>query len=195
VTSSKKKIPRWEWRIFAPSLAPLEAKIGLSIQIPSKPTDEIYLLTSSTPHSAKIRDGSLEVKRLEEISAEGLELWAPAFEGAFPLSAQALGAALAAMDLPYPRVERDSFSMDEFMNEVAGRGSPFEPVRVTKSRRQFQFWDCISEFARVSVDAAAAESFCIEDEKPSKVMAALAALGLDARSNINFPEGLKRMLR
>ena len=54
----------WEWRTFSPSLADLEAKIGLAVQIAPHQSDEIYLLNSATPHSAKIRDAVLEVKRL-----------------------------------------------------------------------------------------------------------------------------------
>jgi hypothetical protein len=35
---------RWEWRTFSPSLADLEAKIGLAVQIAAHHSDEIYLL-------------------------------------------------------------------------------------------------------------------------------------------------------
>ena len=69
---------RWEWRTFSPSLADLEAKIGLAIQIAARQSDEIYLLNSATPHSAKIRAAGLEVKRLVQVDPSGLELWSPA---------------------------------------------------------------------------------------------------------------------
>ena len=53
---------RWEWRTFSPSLADLAAKIGLAVQIAPCQSDEIYLLNSATPHSAKVRGTVLEVK-------------------------------------------------------------------------------------------------------------------------------------
>ncbi len=56
--------PRWEWRTFGVRLSDIEAIIGLAARIAPRRSDEIYLLNSATPHSAKIRGGVLEVKRL-----------------------------------------------------------------------------------------------------------------------------------
>ena len=77
---------RWEWRTFSPSLADLEAKIGSAVRIAPCQSDEIYLLNSATPHSAKIRGAVLDVKRLVQVDPSGLELWSPAFKAAFPLA-------------------------------------------------------------------------------------------------------------
>jgi hypothetical protein len=52
----------------------------VAVQIVSRQTDEIYLLNSATPHSAKIRGAVLEVKRLVEVDPGGLELWSPALK-------------------------------------------------------------------------------------------------------------------
>ena len=101
----KTKEPRWEWRTFSPSLADLEAKIGLAVQIAPRQSDEIYLLNSATPHSAKIRDAVLVVKRLVQVDPNGLELWSPAFKAAFPLSAPMLQSAFSALGLPHPTIE------------------------------------------------------------------------------------------
>jgi len=60
----RRDAPRWEWRTFGARLPDIEAKVGLTARIAPRRSDEIYLLNSSTPHSAKIRDGVLEVKRL-----------------------------------------------------------------------------------------------------------------------------------
>ena len=92
---------RWEWRTFSPSLADLEAKIGSAVRIAPRQSDEIYLLNSATPHSAKIRGALLEVKRLVQVDPSGLELWSPAFKAPFPLSAPILQSAFSALDLPH----------------------------------------------------------------------------------------------
>ena len=63
---------RWEWRTFSPSLADLEAKIGSAVRIAPRQSDEIYLLNSATPHSAKIRGAVLEVKQLVQVDARRL---------------------------------------------------------------------------------------------------------------------------
>ena len=65
--------PRWEWRTFGVSLSDIEAKIGLAARIAPRQSDEIYLLNFATPHSAKIRGGVLEVKRLLQVNPSGLE--------------------------------------------------------------------------------------------------------------------------
>jgi len=65
--------PRWEWRTFGAGLSDIEAKIGLAARIAPRQSDEIYLLNSDMPHSAKIRGGVLEVKRLLQVNPSGLE--------------------------------------------------------------------------------------------------------------------------
>jgi len=54
-----KNAHRWEWRTFGARLSDIEAKVGLTAQIAPRQSDEIYLLNSVTPHSAKIRGGAL----------------------------------------------------------------------------------------------------------------------------------------
>jgi hypothetical protein len=131
-----KDAPRWEWRIFGSSLADLEARIGLTAEIAPVQSDEIYLLNSATPHSAKIRRAVLEVKRLETVDLNGLELWSPAFKAAFPLSAPMLQSAFSALDLPLPAIQRGAYALDEFLVEIIGRNAAFRAVLVnnTKSR-------------------------------------------------------------
>ena len=185
---------RWEWRTFSPSLANLESKLGLAIQIPPRPSDEIYLLNSATPHSAKIRGDVLEVKRLVEVDPSGLELWSPAFKSAFPLPAPMLPSAFLALGLPRPTIEREAYTLDEFLAEIVDRDAALRAVQVSKRRRQFMFGGCAAELVRLHVGTIVQDSFCIEDEAPARIIAALDELGLDSHANINFPEGLKRAL-
>lgn len=185
---------RWEWRTFSPSLADLEAKIGLAVQITPRRSDEIYLLNSATPHSAKIRGAVLEVKRLMQVDPDGLELWSPAFKAAFPLPAPMLQSAFSALGLPHPTIQRGAYSLDEFLEEIVDRNAVFRAVQVSKRRRRFRFCGCAAELVRLRIGAIVQDSFCIEDEAPARLIAALRELGLDSHANINFPAGLKRAL-
>jgi hypothetical protein len=185
---------RWEWRTFSPSLADLEAKIGSAVRIAPRQSDEIYLLNSATPHSAKIRGALLEVKRLVQVDPSGLELWSPAFKAAFPLSAPILQSAFSALDLPHPIIQRGAYTLDEFLAEIVDRNATFRAVQVSKSRRQFMFGGCAAELVRLHIGAIEQDSFCIEDEVSARIIAALHELGLDSHANINFPAGLKRAL-
>ena len=193
-SSSTKMRPRWEWRTFDASLAWLEAKIGLSVQIERKQSREIYLLHSKSPHSAKIRNRRLDVKRREKVDAAGLELWNPAFNAGFPMPASLLQEAFVALGLAPPVVERNQYSMEEFLTEIIDRDKAFRSVQVLMARRQFVYGACAAELVRIRIGTILQDSFCIEDEKPQKVMAALGELRLDSKSNINFPKGLTRAL-
>ena len=186
--------PRWEWRTFGARLLEIEAKLGPTTRIAPRRSGEIYLLSSATPHSAKIRDGALEVKRLLQVDSSGLEQWTPAFKERFPLSAAMLRSAFAALDLRPPTTRRDVYDFEEFLSEVGSNDEPMRAVEVKKTRHQFMYRDCAAEFVRVNIGPVARESFCIESEDPSKVIAAVHEMGLDPHANINFPKGIERAL-
>ncbi len=190
----KNDAPRWEWRTFGADLSAIEAKIGLAIQVAPRRSEEIYLLNAATPHSAKIRDGALEVKRLLQIDENGLELWTPAFRAEFPLPPQALTEAFSALGLGHPAILPKDYDMEAFLSEIVSRCEALRAVAVKKARRQFVFFDCAAEFVRLHIDAIAQESFALEDERPSSVAAALRALGLESFPNVSFPKGVARAL-
>ncbi len=111
--------PRWEWRTFGVRLSDIEAIIGLAARIAPRRSDEIYLLNSSTPHSAKIRGGVLEVKRLLQVDSNGLERWSPAFKARFPLSVPMAQSAVAALYLRPLTTLREVCDLVEFLDLVA----------------------------------------------------------------------------
>ncbi len=186
--------PRWEWRTFGVRLSDIEAIIGLAARIAPRRSDEIYLLNSATPHSAKIRGGVLEVKRLLQVDSSGLEQWSPAFKERFPLSAPMLRSAFAALELRPIATRREVYDLEEFLAEMAASGGPLRAVEVKKARRQFMYRDCAAEFDCVRIGPVARKSFCIESEDPMKVIAALQGMGLDPHANINFSKGIERAL-
>lgn len=192
--SERKDALRWEWRTFSSGLSEIEAKIGLAVQVAPRQSDEVYLLNSATPHSAKIRDGVFEVKRLQQVDSRGLELWSPAFKAAFPLSAPMLRSAFAALDLPPPVTRPADYDLNAFLTEVVSHNEALRIVQVKKARRQFAFRTCAAEFVRLQMGDIVQESFCLENEDPSSVIAALRELGLDPHANMSFPKGLKRAL-
>lgn len=185
--------PRWEWRTFGADLSAIEAKIGAPTVAPRR-SEEIYLLNAATPHSAKIRDGALEVKRLLRVDGNGLELWSPSFRAEFPVSARRLGQAFAALALTPPRLLVDSYDKDAFLTEIVPHCEALRPVTVKKARRQFAFFRCVAEFVRLQVGAVPLESVAVESEERSRVVAALRELGLDPRLNVSFPKGVERAL-
>ena len=103
-------------------LPEIEAKLGPTTRIAPRRSGEIYLLSFATPHSAKIRGGALEVKRLLQVASSGLEQWTLAFKERFPLSAPMLRSAFAALDLRPIATRRDVYDFEEFLSEAGSNG-------------------------------------------------------------------------
>lgn len=190
----KSSAPRWEWRIFGSDLSAIGAKVGPPAEVAPRHSDEIYLLNAATPHSAKIRDAALEVKRLLRVDANGLELWKPAFRAEFPLSAEKLAEAFAALAVAPPPLPSKDYDCDAFLSEIVAGYAPLRAVRVKKARRQFAFRNGVAELTRAQIGSVTLNSFAVESEEPAHVLLALGELGLNPRLNVNFPKGVERAL-
>jgi hypothetical protein len=67
---------RWEWRTFGDDLA---ERLGALDPEQVTESDEIYLLSPRADDAVKLRAGLMDVKRLERVGDDGLELWTPAW--------------------------------------------------------------------------------------------------------------------
>ena len=191
---TRKIVPRWEWRSFAPSLPTIAQAVAIPSDVASRESDEIYLLGRSGTANVKIRDGVLDIKRLRQIDADGLELWEPVFKAHFPLGRSDLAAASAVWPLPLETLPRETYTINQFIEEVISLRADLHAVRVHKSRRVFTFAGCIAELVRLNVESRTLESFSLEHEDPKRILAALHTLGLDGHANTNYSLGLRRAL-
>jgi len=182
---------RWEWRCFASSLATIAQAVAIPSDAVSQESDEIYVLDRSGTENAKIRDGVLDIKRLRQIDADGLELWEPVFKARFPLSRSDLAAASAVWPLPLETPPRETYTIEQFIEEVISLRADLHVVRVNKSRRTFEFAGCITELVRLVVESRTLESFSLEHEDPKRILAALLTLGFDSHANTNYSLGLR----
>jgi hypothetical protein len=186
-------IPRWEWRTFSASLAALERAIGPLADVVPRNSSEIYILSLHGPQNAKLRDGLIDIKRLQQVDDDGLELWEPVFKAKFPLGRSDIAVAFSEWHLPLPALSRDSYTI-EFFNSLIAAQPALRVARVDKSRRGFVFQGCIAEFVRLSVESRSLQSFSLEHQDRSLILAALEQLGLDSHANTSYPLGLKRAL-
>ena len=58
-------VPRWEWRTFGDDLGEAERRLDALTPTKAEDSDEVYVLSRRTEASVKVRDGQLDVKRLE----------------------------------------------------------------------------------------------------------------------------------
>src|SRR5204862_96763 len=66
-------VPRWEWRTFGESFGAAEGLLDLREAERVQESDELYLLSQESDASVKVRDGLIDVKRLEAVDGQGLE--------------------------------------------------------------------------------------------------------------------------
>ena len=189
-----KIIPRWEWRAFAPSFADLRGKVGEVADQGLRTSQEIYIMSRAVDRNAKIRDGIFDVKLLRQVNAQKLEQWEPIFKAKFPLGAPDVVRAWSCWSLPAPKLSRSSYDVEAFLQDLVKSQGLLRAVAVSKVRSGFAYMGCAAEFATVSGQGFALETFSLEHENPQLVVAAVEGLGLDPNANTNYPRALHRAL-
>jgi exopolyphosphatase / guanosine-5'-triphosphate,3'-diphosphate pyrophosphatase len=157
-------------------------------------SDELYLLSLESDASVKVRDGLMDVKHLERVNDEGLELWKPVLKASYPLPAAAVEAVLMALGVAAPALERTDYTLDAVLDELIRPSPDLLAVEVHKRRRRFTFGGCMAELTDVRADGKASRTIAVESEDPGRVLAGVHELGLDSHRNVNVPRGLKALV-
>jgi exopolyphosphatase/guanosine-5'-triphosphate,3'-diphosphate pyrophosphatase len=184
--------PRWEWRTFGSSFGVAEERFGALESTGVQESDELYLLSQSSNANLKVRFDLLDVKVLVDTDSAGLQQWRPVIKDTFPLSDSALRNVFKAAGLPSPSLARDTYTLDEFLSDVAP--GVLRPVTVHKRRVRYKVNGCTSEVTDVSVDGTAVRTIAIESEDGDAVVAAVAAMGLADYLNTDYGKGLAAVL-
>src|SRR3954469_16456595 len=74
-------VPRWEWRTFGDRFGAADSRFDALAPEEVRESDEVYVLSSLSDASIKLRDALIDVKVLREVSADGLERWEPILKG------------------------------------------------------------------------------------------------------------------
>ena len=180
---------RWEWRTFGNRFGAAESRLG-SMPVESVvESDETYLLSTEGRDAVKVRDGLMDVKHLERVDGDGLELWKPVMKSPLPISAADAQVVLAALGVRAP-LTRNSYDVAH----LVGASGAVLVVRVHKKRRHFTFGGCMTELTDVRTADRFTRTIAIESEQPARVIAAARKLGLDSQPNISFPRGLQALV-
>ena len=188
-------VPRWEWRTFGDSFGEADARLAALQPTKVGDSDELYILASRVEGSIKIRDGKLDVKRLESRRSEdGLQQWRPVANAEFPITATDLAALLAALDVSVPSPDREAYTLDRLIDEVVAPRDELLAVGVGKHRVHHMLDGCRAEVTQVRSEARTTRTIAVEDEDPALVRSTVEKLGLWSRPNVSFPHGLIRLL-
>jgi exopolyphosphatase / guanosine-5'-triphosphate,3'-diphosphate pyrophosphatase len=187
-------VPRWEWRTFGESFGAAEELLTHGEPARVQESDETYLLSEESDASVKVRDGLMDVKRLEGVDGDGLEQWRPVLRGSFPLSAADVATVLDALGVTGRKPERDTYTLEQLVADLVQPDPDLAGVAVHKRRAHYEFGGCMAELSEVSAGGRSARTIAVEAEDPSLVSAALRELQLADRPNVCLARGLKSLI-
>ena len=160
-------VPRWEWRSFAPDFGDAGRALAAEANVVVE-SDEVYFLSTADDSLVKLRDGLLDIKRLQQVDDHGLEQWVPTLK--VPIS------------IAPPEI-------DEVTSALGVVG-----VDVHKTRHRSRIDGCLAELTEVRAGGASTWSIAIESVDPAQVMLILRRFGLADLPNTNYARGLAVMV-
>ncbi|MEW5740670.1 MAG: Ppx/GppA family phosphatase [Myxococcota bacterium] len=186
-------IPRWEWRWFGDRFGPAEAKLAALEAGKVQESDELYLL-SGAGDNVKVRDALMDIKVLREVNADGLEQWTPVMKAGFPLPAAEVKKVFSSLKLTVPALERDAYTLEQFLEELAAPSGAIRAVKVHKRRVRYTLEGCMAELSEVVVNGKPTRTLAVEGEDAAAVVRAVCGLGLAGYVNTSYPRGLAAVL-
>ena len=178
-------VPRWEWRQFGDVEARLEETGPERVQ----ESDELYLLSPVSDASVKVRDGLMDVKRLQRVDEHGLEQWLPVLKAPFPLTPDGVSVVARALEMPAPETANASYTLDELVALTGARR-----VDVHKVRHRYDLGGCAAELTDIRAGSDSTRTIAVESEDPARVVDAVGSLGLSLQPNTCMARGLKALV-
>jgi exopolyphosphatase / guanosine-5'-triphosphate,3'-diphosphate pyrophosphatase len=188
-----KIIPRWEWRTFGESFGAADTRFAALTPSDVQETDELYFLSSNNDENVKVRFDLMDIKTLVEVNADGLERWKPVMKAKFPQPAAEVKKVLEALGITVASLTRAEYTLDQFVNELAGPNG-LRAVKVHKKRLRYKINGCTSELTDVVADGQKNRTVALELEDATRVIATVRDMELDCFPNISYPRGLKQMV-
>jgi len=142
----------------------------------------------------KVRDGLMDVKQLEGVDGNGLEQWRPVLKTGFPLVPADVSTVLAALGAAGTQLERESYTVEQLVDEIVGANPALVAVAVHKRRTHYRLSGCLAELSQVSAGRRKARTIAVEAEDPVLVAAAVRSLHLADRPNVCLARGLKTLV-
>jgi hypothetical protein len=186
--------PRYEFRIWRESLAPLGAKLDSMAQASTKSSNETYLISAATERcNAKIRADLMDIKLLIAEDRR-LEQWNPTLKAGFPLSATTIsGKAFPDLQLEAPTLAKPEYTFDEFLNEVIRPNPKIAIVAVTKVRNQFAIGNCTAEYSHITINKMPRDTVAVESADAEAVLELVEKLEIH-EPNVSYIREIRRIL-
>lgn len=188
-------IPRWQWRTFSADLSSLARRFPGLLLGDERRVDETHLVCLHSAHHAFLRGETLELRWRKEVGPEGFELWDTVLRSDLPFRREHLARLWSAWLLDGSMPDKEFRTIASFIDEAIVPAPSVLPVRLTRwcLETRFQGVDFSTESIAIK-GAAAVQSLSIEHEDPALLEQVLNQLGLKARDNVNFLQGLRSAL-
>jgi exopolyphosphatase/guanosine-5'-triphosphate,3'-diphosphate pyrophosphatase len=187
-------VPRWEWRTFTNDLKQAEVNIRQHPEGKVRESAEVYILSEVSMDNTKVRDGLMDIKTLQQVNEDRLELWLPIMKGQFPLPVAEIEKVFKCFRVSAPKFQRGQYTFEQYLDEVITPSKLLKAVNVHKKRTGFTINNCIVEIAEVTVGEKKVKTAAVEMEDPAMVIKTVRDLGLDSFPNINYLRGLKNLV-
>src|SRR3954462_12837768 len=129
---------RWEWRTFGENLGAAGERLGSMPPEKVPESDETYRRAPASLDAVKARAELMDVKHLEAVDDDGLELWEPVMKAPLPVSAADAAIVLPALAGPVPELGAGSSALAA----IAAASPAVVAVPVQKTRRHFTLDGC-----------------------------------------------------
>jgi len=186
--------PRYEFRIWAESLTPLQKKLEAMAQPRETKSEETYLISAVTEKcNAKIRAELMDIKVLIA-EDRGLEQWKPIMKSGFPLGSMVIAEQVfPSLEVPVPKLAKAEYPMGEFFSDVVGKEPKIAVVDVTKTRYQFNIGACATEYSNIMINAVPRDTVAVESTDPDAVLELVKKLGIN-EPNVSYIREIRRIL-
>jgi exopolyphosphatase/guanosine-5'-triphosphate,3'-diphosphate pyrophosphatase len=186
--------PRYEYRVWAPDLTDLAARLAERCKhLGTRTSEETYLVGRRTDVNIKIRAEILDIKQLIRIE-RGFQLWTPILKEAFPLRASSARDVLTHLGEPDPPPAPRDEQLDVESLLVLSAEAGIAAALVTKHRHGFLLEGCILEFAEVAIDGADLQTVAVESEDLDTAVDVAARLGVDNLPNQSYQTAIRHAL-
>ncbi len=186
-------VPRWEWRSFGRRFGEAESRLAKLTPSGVQDSDEIYLL-SRAGGNVKVRDALMDIKVKREVNADGLEQWTPVMKAGFPLPSIEVAKVLKALDLPVSEPLRNSYTLDQLLEQFASPNSGVRVVKVHKRRTRYTVDGCMAEISDVTANGKFTRTIAVESTDAAGVIRVVTGLGLSGYTNSCYPRGLAALI-
>jgi exopolyphosphatase/guanosine-5'-triphosphate,3'-diphosphate pyrophosphatase len=186
-------VPRWEWRTFGDDLAVAERVLGEHEPEKVEESDEYYVLSANSDASVKLRSGVMDMKQLEQVSDDGLELWRPVLKADFPLSTDQVRSLFRGLEVEGPARLHAEYALPELRDLVIAEPE-LHIVGLHKHRVRYRVDDCMVELTDFRLESTSTRTIAIESPDTALVLATIRELGLEGRRNTNVARGLKSLV-